>query len=223
MERWDPQSNFRAQILHNYGRKIWLASLGIAYEFNRCDTPIPLFNPDIEQQVEISPTLLHLSHTIAHDYLHPSFYIDSAPISHMSKHFWNSSTSYYKHLLSAPNLHPQILRTIQRYMLKMPCSCFSGLDVEISRALEFTQSNNNQHHGIFICSHIISLKPLTRALCFSFESKCNYSKELSHKRQFKNLSFSLARGHQNMGCCNFIDNQLAPDSHLLFATEKCSA
>ena len=118
-------------------------------------------------------------------------------------------------MLSAPNLHPQILRTIQRYMLKMPCSCFSGLDVKISRALEFTQSNNNQHHGIFICSHIISLKPLTRALCFSFESKCNYSKELSRKRQFKNLSFSLARGHQNMGCCNFIDNQLAPHSHLL--------
>ena len=26
-----------------------------------------------------------------------------------------------------------------------------------------------------------------------------------------------------MGCCNFIDNQLALDSHLLFATEKCSA
>ena len=105
----------------------------------------------------------------------------------------------------------------------MLCSCFSGLDVEISRALEFTQSNNNQHHGIFICSHIISLKPLNRALCFSFESKCNYSKELSHKQQFKNLLFSLARGRQNMGCCNFIDNQLALDSHLLFATEKCSA
>ena len=26
-----------------------------------------------------------------------------------------------------------------------------------------------------------------------------------------------------MGCCNFIDNKLAPDSHLLFATKKCSA
>ena len=36
-----------------------------------------------------------------------------------------------------------------------------------SCALDFTQSNNNQQHGIHIYSHIFSLKPQTGTLCFS--------------------------------------------------------
>ena len=87
-----------------------------------------------------------------------------------------------------------------------------------SRALEFTQNNNNQHHGILMYSHIISQEPSTRALCFSFESINNYSKDLSRKQKFKNLSVSLARRYQNIECCNFINDQLRPDSNLLFAT-----
>ena len=59
-----------------------------------------------------------------------------------------------------------------------------------------------------------------RALCFSFESTDNYSKDLSDKQKFKNLSVFLARRHQKMECCNFINNHLTLDSHLLFATGK---
>ena len=63
------------------------------------------------------------------------------------------------------------------------------------RALEFTQSNN-KYHGIHIYFHIISLEPPTRALCFSFESTHNYSKDLSRKQKFINLSVFLARRHK---------------------------
>ena len=38
--------------------------------------------------------------------------------------------------------------------------------------------------------------PPIRTLCFSFESTDNYSKDLSSKQKFKNLSVSLARRHQ---------------------------
>ena len=48
---------------------------------------------------------------------------------------------------------------------------------------------------------------LIRALCFSFESTNNYSKDLSRKQKFKNLSVSLVRRHQKMECCNFINNR----------------
>ena len=60
----------------------------------------------------------------------------------------------------------------------------------------------------------------TRALCFRFESTNNYSEYLSRKQKFKHLSVSLARRHQKMECCNFINNQLTMVSHVLFATEK---
>ena len=86
--------------------------------------------------------------------------------------------------------------------------------------LVFTQSSNNQHYGILIYSHIISLELPTRAVCFSFESTHNCSKDLSRKQKFKHLSVSLARGHQKIEYCNFIKNQLTPDSRLLFATGK---
>ena len=77
-----------------------------------------------------------------------------------------------------------------------------------------------QHFGIHIPSHIILLGLPTRASCFSFESAHNYFKELARKQNFKNLPFSLAKRHQKMECCNFINNQLTPESHPLFATEK---
>ena len=38
------------------------------------------------------------------------------------------------------------------------------------------------------------------------------------KQKFINLLVSWARPNQTMECCNFINNQLKPDSHLLFAT-----
>ena len=62
--------------------------------------------------------------------------------------------------------------------------------------------------------------PLIRTLCFIFESTDNYSKDLSGTQKFKNLSISLARRLQKMESCNFINNQLTLDSHLLFATGK---
>ena len=51
-----------------------------------------------------------------------------------------------------------------------------------------------------------------RALCFSFESTDSYSKDLSGKQKFKNLSISLARRHEKMESCNFINSQLTLDS-----------
>ena len=54
---------------------------------------------------------------------------------------------------------------------------------------------------------VISLEPPTTSLCFCFESTHNYSKDLSHKHKFKNLSVSLARRHQKTECCNFINTQ----------------
>ena len=77
-----------------------------------------------------------------------------------------------------------------------------------------------QHYGINILSHIISLGPPTRASRFSFESAHNYFKELAQKQKFKNLPVSLAKCHQKLECYNFINNQLTPDSHSLFTTEK---
>ena len=79
------------------------------------------------------------------------------------------------------------------------------------RALEFTQSNN-QYHRIHLYFHIISLEPPSRALCFSFGSTHKCSKDLSRKQTFINLSFSLSRLHEKTECCNFINNQLTPDS-----------
>ena len=64
----------------------------------------------------------------------------------------------------------------------------------LSRALEFAQSNNKMHHGIHIYSHIISLEPPTRALCPSFESTQNQSKQdLSYKEKSKKLSVFVAK------------------------------
>ena len=55
---------------------------------------------------------------------------------------------------------------------------------------------------------------------FSFESAHNYLKELAQKQNFKILPVSLAKRHQKMQSCNFINNQLTPDSHPLSATGK---
>ena len=129
---------------------MWLASIVIAYQFKWCDTPLPLFNADIES---ISWILAHAFHTALqpHKYLKfecislQCFFsktptisetflninIESALISQIPKHFWNTSASHYRHSLSVPNVHPQIWGTIQRHVTKMPCSCFSGLDVEM--------------------------------------------------------------------------------------------
>ena len=45
-------------------------------------------------------------------------------------------------------------------------------------------------------------------------------KKLARKQNFKNLPFSLAKHHQKMECCNFINNQLKPELRPLFAIEK---
>ena len=79
---------------------------------------------------------------------------------------------------------------------------------------------DKQHYGIHIPSHIITLGLPTRASCFSFESAHNYFKELARKQNFTNLPFFLAKRHQKIECCNFINNQLTPELHALFATEK---
>ena len=87
-------------------------------------------------------------------------------------------------------------------------------------ALKFIPINNNQYHGIHIYFHIISLELPTTALCFSFESTYHYSKDLYCQQKFVDLPVSLARYHQTIECCNVINIQLKPDSHLLFATGK---
>ena len=84
-----------------------------------------------------------------------------------------------------------------------------------SPALEFTQSNNNQHDGIHIYSHCISLELPTRALCFSLASTHNYSKDLFRKQKFKHLLISLARRHQkvNTGFTSIVCNWKKVQSH----------
>ena len=146
---------------------------------------------------------------------HPPFLninLDSAPISCISKYFWNISTSSYRHPLSPPNVYPQIWGTIQRYAIKMPCNCFSGSDVEMLFSC----------FGIHPTTSIMESiqTPPIRVFCFSFQSTQSYYEDLSRKQKFKNFSVSLARWHQKMECCNLINNQLTPDSHLLFATEN---
>ena len=150
-------------------------------------TPLPLFNPDTESvswnlahaiptapqphkyliferislpilsQCFFSKSTHHGRAPIISDAF-LNIYLDSASISYISKHSWNTFTSYCRYLFSAPNVHNQIWGIIQRYVTKMPRSCFSGLDVEtfFFRSLEFIQSNSKQDHGIHIYSHIIS-------------------------------------------------------------------
>ena len=77
-----------------------------------------------------------------------------------------------------------------------------------------------QHYCIYMPSHIISLGLPTRASRLSFESTQNYFTGIAQNQNFKNLPVSLANRHEKMECCNFINNQLTPDSHPLFATEK---
>ena len=101
----------------------------------------------------------------------------------------------------------------------MPHSCLSGLHVEMLFSFFLTATSIMEFIYILILS-VINLEPPTTALCFSFESTHNYSKDLSREQKIKNLSVSLARRHQKMECYNFMNNQLTPDSHLLFATGK---
>ena len=77
-----------------------------------------------------------------------------------------------------------------------------------------------QHYTIHFPSQIRRLGPPVRASCFSFESAHNYFKELARKQNFKNLPLSLAKRHQKLECCNFINNHIAPESHPLFSTER---
>ena len=70
------------------------------------------------------------------DYLQPpetflNIHLEYAPILQISKHFWNTSTSKYRHPLSAPKVHPQIQVIIQRNETKMPRNYFAGFDIEI--------------------------------------------------------------------------------------------
>ena len=65
-----------------------------------------------------------------------------------------------------------------------------------------------QHCVIHIPSHIISLGAPTRASGFSFESAHNYFKELARNQNFRTFPVSLAKRHQKIECCNFINNQL---------------
>ena len=115
---------------------------------------LPLFNPDVKSESwNLSPKLFlpHPNHSAWYlsVFLYP-FYLDisfpkestisetffnihlgSTTISHVYKHFWNTSSSYYRHPLSTPTVQSQIWETIPRYVTKMSRSCLSGLDVEM--------------------------------------------------------------------------------------------
>ena len=43
---------------------------------------------------------------------------------------------------------------------------------------------------------------------------------MARKQNFKNIPVSLAKRHQKLECCNFINNHIAPESHPLFSTER---
>ena len=75
-------------------------------------------------------------------------------------------------------------------------------------------------YTIHISSHARRLGPLIRASCFSFESAHNYFKELARKQNFKNLPVSLAKRHNKLECCNFINNHIAPNSRPLHSTKR---
>ena len=135
--------------------------------------------------------------------------------------FVDQSTAYYTFLI-------QIVEICQ--ILFSPViskGIVTALESPIEEHLKLFQqlfSSKNitpkQPYCIHIPSHIITLGPPTRAPCFSFESAHNYFKELARKQNFKNFAFSSGKSDQRMECCNFINNQLTPESHPLFVTEK---
>ena len=68
---------------------------------------------------------------------------------------------------------------------------------------------------------MVSIYPLMLSVCcvWALNLHTLYLKELAQKQSFKNLPVSLAELHQKMEYCNFINNQLTPNAHPLFATE----
>ena len=69
---------------------------------------------------------------------------------------------------------------------------------------------------------MVSIYPLMLSVCCvsALNLHTLYLKELAQKQNFKNLPVSLAERHQKMEYCNFINNQLTPNAHPLFATQK---
>ena len=123
--------------------------------------------------------------------------------------FVDKSTTYYTFLI-------QIIEICQ--ILFSPViskGTVTALEGQIEEHLKlfkqlFPEKNKTpkQQYGIHIPFHIIRLGLPTRASCFSFESAHNYFKELARKNNFKKLPVSLAKRHQKMESCNFINNQL---------------
>ena len=135
--------------------------------------------------------------------------------------FVDQSTAYYTFLIQIIEICQIVFSPV---ISKETVTALEGLIEEHLKLFKQLFPDKNitpkQHYGIHIPSHIISLGLPARASCFSFESAHNYFKELAQKQNFKSLPFFLAKRHQKMECCNFINNQLTPESHLLFATEK---
>ena len=135
--------------------------------------------------------------------------------------FVDQSTAYYTFLIQIVKICQIVFSPV---ISKGTVTALEGLIEEHLKLFKqlFPDKNiaSKQHYDIHIPSHIIILGPSTRASCFSFESAYSYFKELAGKQNFKNFPFSLPKRHQKMECCNFINNQLTPESHPLFATEK---
>ena len=77
-----------------------------------------------------------------------------------------------------------------------------------------------RHYALHFPTLIRRNGPLIRSSCFNYETAHNYYKVLARQQNFKNLPLSLAKCHQNLKSCNFLNSGLIVSRHPIFSRER---